>query len=257
MRPAMSMKKCRMAIVMAFAILVVGCARTPDVVLTLSVDSADVRVVEEVRRILLFRFGEFPVSFFSSIESEVDGAVISFRFKGGAPEESILTYLYQTPGRVNASIVESPGTLFTSRDIEDAALMHDDAGRMLLLRLTASAGERMRVLTARNVGKTVRLAMDGRVLIEATISGVLSDSFQVVSPEQDRERGLALITVLRSGPLPALVSAEPAKKAGLWQPVQRQRDCRRDRHAQAISFSTWAASLDRKIPDAIKISNVD
>lgn len=205
------MKKCRAAIILTFLALVAGCARTPDVTLNLSVDSDDRMVLEEVRRILLFRFGEFRPSFFSSIESDINGSAISFRFKGGAPEESILTYLYETPGRVNAVLVENSGLLFTDQDIEQAGLAHENGSSVVRLRLAPTAGERVLALTTRNVGRTARLTMDGRALLEATITGALRDSFQITSPEQDPQKAMALVVVLRSGALPAAVSfSEPA-----------------------------------------------
>lgn len=74
------------------------------------------------------------------------------------------------------------------------------------LRLTPAAGDRVLALTTRNVGKTARLTLDGRLLLEATITGVLRDSFQITSPEQETEKAMALAVVLRSGALPAVVS---------------------------------------------------
>jgi hypothetical protein len=204
------MKKFGVAIVLVIAALVAGCARPPDVTLNLRVDTTDPVVVAEVRRILLFRFGEFRSSFFSSIESKVDGSRLSFLFKGGAPAQSILPYLYKTSGRVRATLVESPAVLFTHQDIEQAALAYENESHVVRLRLTPAAGDRVLALTTRNVGKTARLTLDGRLLLEATITGVLRDSFQITSPEQETEKAMALAVVLRSGALPAVVSSVDA-----------------------------------------------
>lgn len=206
MQPNETMKKYRVSLLLMFAVLVAGCTRTPDVVLNLSVGSQDPTVLEDVRRILLFRFGEFPPSFFSKIESEIDGSMISFRFKGGAPEGSLLTYLYATTGKVRASLAENRAVLFTDRDIEQADLAYENESHVVLLRLTPDAGERVLALTTRNIGKTVRVTLDDRPLLEAIISGAFRDSFQITSPEQDDERAMALVVVLQSGALPAPVS---------------------------------------------------
>lgn len=200
------MKNCRLSLLLVVVGLVASCARTPEVTLNLSVKTQDSAVLEEVRRILLFRFGEFPASFFSSIETTSDGSVISFRFKGGAPEDSILTYLYETRGKVRASLAESSAILFTDRDIEQAALAYENDTTVMRLRLTQAAGARVLALTTRSIGKTARVTLDGRPLIEATITGAFSDSFQVNLPDQDIEKGPALVAVLRSGALPAPVS---------------------------------------------------
>jgi hypothetical protein len=201
-----AMKKCRVAIGLVFAVLVMGCARQPDVLLNLRVSSADRAVVEEVRRILMFRFGEFRPSFLSSIEATIDGPTLSFRFKGGAPASSIVTYLYKTPGRLRTTLVGNPGVLFTDQDIEQAALAYENERHVVRLRLTPAAGNRVLALTTRNVGNTARLTLDGRLLLEAVITGALRDSFQITSPEQDTEKAMALVVVLQSGALPAVVS---------------------------------------------------
>lgn len=201
------MKTFRAAIILVLVFLVASCQRPPDVTLNLRVDTADPAVVEEARRILLFRFGEFRPSFFSSIESKVDGAKLSFRFKGGAPAQSVLAYLYGTSGRVRATLVQSPATLFTDQDIEQVDLAYENESHVILVRLTPAAGERVLALTTRNVGKTARFTLDGRLLLEATIAAVLRDSFQITSPEQETEKAMALAVVLRSGALPAVVSS--------------------------------------------------
>jgi hypothetical protein len=200
------MKKYRAAIVLVLAVLAVSCTRPPDVSLNLRVSTADPVVLEEVRRILLFRFREFRPSFFSSIESKIDGSRLSFRFKGGAPAQSLVTYLYETPGRVRTILVESSGVLFTDQDIEQAALAYENESHVVRLRLTPAGGNRVLALTTRNVGKTARLTLDGRVLLEAVITGVLREAFQITSPEQDTEKAMALVVVLQSGALPAVVS---------------------------------------------------
>jgi preprotein translocase subunit SecD len=156
----------------------------------------------------LFRFGEFRPFFFSSVESTIDGSTLSFRFKRGAPAQSTVTYLYQTPGRVRATLVEGFGILFTDKDIEQAHLAFENERHVIRLRLTPAAGNRVLALTTRNVGKTARLTLDGRVLLEAVITGVLRDTFQVTSPEEDTEKAKALVVVLQSGALPAVVSLD-------------------------------------------------
>jgi preprotein translocase subunit SecD len=196
-----------------FATLV-GCARTPDVVLSLSVDSKDAVVVGEAHRILQFRFDESRTSFMSSVQSEIRGPMISFRFKRGAPEESILTYLYQTPGKVHAFLASSSALAFTDRDIEHAGLSFENGASVLQLRLSPAAGRRVRVLTSSNVGKAMRVTLDGQPLLEATITGVLSDSFQISLPQQYTENASALAVVLQSGALPAPVSLLQLKNEG-------------------------------------------
>ena len=201
-----AMKKFRVAIGLVLAVLVMGCTRQPEVSLNLRVSTADPVILQEVRRILLFRFSKFRPSFLASIESTIDGSILSFRFKGGAPAQPIVTYLYQTPGRVWTTLVESSAVLFTDQDIEQAALAYENKSHVVRLRLTPAAGNRVLALTTRNVGKTARLTLDGRVLLEAVITGVLRDSFQITSPEQDTEKAMALVAVLQSGALPADVS---------------------------------------------------
>jgi hypothetical protein len=200
------MKHCRLALFLVVAGLVASCARTPEVTLNLSVKTQDAAVLEEARRILLYRFGEFPASIFSSIETTSDGSVISFRFKGGAPEGSILTYLYETRGRVRASLAKSSAILFTDRDIEEASLAYVDGMTVVRLRLSQAAGEHVFALTTRSFGKIARVTLDGRPLLEATINGAFRDSFQMTLPDQDIEKAQALCAVLRSGALPAPVS---------------------------------------------------
>jgi preprotein translocase subunit SecD len=102
--------------------------------------------------------------------------------------------------------VETPGVLFTDRDIEQAALAYENKSHVVRLRLAPAAGDRVLALTTRNVGKTARLTLDDRVLLEAVITGVLRESFQITSPEQDTEKAMAFVVVLQSGALPAVVS---------------------------------------------------
>ncbi|HEY0683866.1 MAG TPA: hypothetical protein VGD45_16155 [Steroidobacter sp.] len=195
-----------MALAALLAFLLVGCARTPDVTLNLRVHTSDPEVVEQVRRIILFRFSEFRSSMFSSIESEVDGPKITFRFKGEAPEPSTVAYLYETAGRLKASFVGHSAVLFTDRDIEQANLAYLDERNVIQLRLLPEAGDRLHAITSRNVGKVARLTLDGRVLIESTVTAALRESLQIPSPEQDHERAMALVVVLRYGALPTLVT---------------------------------------------------
>lgn len=207
----MDVRSLRLSWTLVLAILISGCTRVPDVTLNLRVDTEDEAVVESARRILLYRFGEFPPSFFSTVESQVDGAVISFRFQGGAPESSTLAYLYETRGRLRVSMTESSAPLFTERDIEQAGLsLEQGGGAAINLRLTPEAGERVHALTTRHVGKTLRMTLDGRPMMEAAIGEALRDSIRIITPEQDHERLLALVAILKSGALPASVTvAEP------------------------------------------------
>jgi preprotein translocase subunit SecD len=69
-------------------------------------------------------------------------------------------------------------------------------------------------LTSSNVGKAMRVTLDGQPLLEATITGVLSDSFQISLPQQYTENASALAVVFQSGALPAPVSLLQLKNEG-------------------------------------------
>jgi hypothetical protein len=174
----------------------------------LVVASAEPRIVAETERVLLSRFEEFLPSLFSSVESTSVESTISFTFKHGAPALPILEYLYQTTGSLRASLADDSAgsTWFTEQDIARAVLAYDGSSRVLRIRLTPEAGQRVVRLTSQNLGKAVRVTLDNEVLLEATINGVFGEPFQVTAPDTDTDTALALTVILETGALPASVS---------------------------------------------------
>jgi preprotein translocase subunit SecD len=203
------MKQCRLAILSMALVLAASCAREPDVVLNLSVDTSSPAIQERTRNVLLARFDQVRPSFFSSVESKVDGSTISFRFKGAAPDAATMKYLSETPGRVQASLVETAEVLFTQRDIEHASTGYGNGGPVLNVLLAQNAGATVVAVTARNIGKKIRVTMDDRILLDAVISGAFGSSFQIALPGETAEQAKGLAAVLASGALPAPVSRIP------------------------------------------------
>jgi preprotein translocase subunit SecD len=201
----------RIATVVLVALLQ-GCTVGPDTELALEVDSSDPAVVEAAARVLAARFDAFRPSPFSSSTFDVKGSKVRFTFKNGAPEPKVLEYLYTTLGslqaRLTAERLQRPW--FTDRDVARAVVAYRDSMRVLRVRLTPEAGERLLRLTSANVGESMTLTLDGETLMEARISGAFGRDFEVAGPELDPELYLALGVVLSTGALPTTVRAVTA-----------------------------------------------
>jgi len=196
----------RCLVAAALSVLLVGCAPEPDYVLTLNAESSEATVVAEAERVLMARFGEFSASWFSSVESEARGSQIIFMFRYGAPDPSVIEYLYRTPGGLRVSIEGLSGELFDNRDIRDAVLRYADSTYRLALRLTPEAGARVMKATSENIGRVAAMTFDQEVLLESAITAPFGESLEITLPGRP-SRFAELIAMLKSGALPTRVSA--------------------------------------------------
>jgi len=200
----------RIASIVVLVAALQACTFGPDTELALVVDSNDPAVVEQTASVLATRFNEFRPSLFSYAELAIEGSMLHFTFKNGAPEPKVLEYLYSTPGRVRAALVSERfgKPWFTDGDIRDAHVTYQNSTRALAIRLTPEAGQRLLQLTTDNVGEVVRTTLDGETLMEARILGVFGERFLIQGQELEPGLDLALAVILTTGALPAEVRAK-------------------------------------------------
>lgn len=155
---------------------------------------------QEINEILLSRFNEFPASFFSTVNSRVEGRKLVFTFTGGAPPDKALEYLIQHAG--NLVVVEDSGRKWiTSRDITRVSTKKSEGDNYLQFSVSDTAAERIRSLSRQHIGKPIRVEFDNELLVTAVVRDVLSKRFEV-SIEKPYEELLYMAAILRSGPLP-------------------------------------------------------
>ena len=195
------------------AVVLNACSLESDVTYQVTVESSELATIETTDQILLARFHRVLPSFFSTVNSEVSGSIISYTFRRGAPDESMTTYLCRTIGTFSISLADddSEEIWVTELDIERAEAGLDESGPFILIQLSEAAGERMLFLTSQNLGKVLTGKMGSETLFEATIRGQFASRFQVRAPLGADAKAIAAI--LESGSLPALVTLRDSKDA--------------------------------------------
>lgn len=154
-----------------------GCTKEPDVDLTLAVRSRDSAVVAQTRDVLLSRFTEVRPSFFSTIETAIQGSTIHFTFKGGAPPPMLLELLHGTRGRLRAFLPGYPAEAdwFTDQDVAEVRFAYENSTPQIRIRLVPAAGARVERLSNEYLGQVVRVTLDRDTLRQRPIRCTVSD----------------------------------------------------------------------------------
>ncbi len=192
------------------AVFFLGCESEPTVTLELVINNSDPAVIAECQLVLETRFNGALPSILASVESSNTASQLVFKFMNAAPDSASIDYLYKTPGRFSAYLVNEDGTFsvwFTEQDIE-----YSTAGRRgdvvtIQVQLDEDAGRRVMDLSSQIVGRIVRSTLDGRLLLEAKVMAPFGRRIDFTAPDADKADLLAII--LSSGPLPAVVSSSP------------------------------------------------
>jgi len=192
--------------ILLIAVFLNAYASGSDVTYHLTVQSSDPATIEATNQVLLARFRHVLPSLVSTVDSEVSGPNISYTFRRGAPDDSIVNYLCRTTGHFSMSLAEqnSDKLWVTDLDIKRAEVEMSGYGPMILIQLSEDAGERLRLLTTQNLGNVVTSKLDDKTLVEAHIRGVFAAVFQVPAPRN--ADAYAVAAILESGPLPAPVA---------------------------------------------------
>lgn len=169
---------------------------------------------EQVMRILKGRFEDLRPSSFSSVETKVEEGRMHFIFRRGAPETPILGTLFMQRGVLTATL-ETGELLYNSDDIIDANAVVENGVVYLKLVVSDQAAERIEEATARNIGKTINVVLDGFTVFKSTISEPFSKHFQL-SADYPFKEVQVIQALLDHGTLPGPVGIVSA--SGFEQP---------------------------------------
>lgn len=156
--------------------------------------------VKEVEQILYKRFSEHKVSIFSKIDSSTDGDTITYTFKWDSPGKDKVDYLIKHKG--NLVVRASVGYIwFTSRDINHSSVKKEEDRNYLIFGVQDSAVPKIRRLSRKNIGKEMRMELDGELISRAVINDELGKWF-LVDLEKEYDELSLISTLLETGPLP-------------------------------------------------------
>lgn len=156
--------------------------------------------IKEVEQILYKRFSEHKVSIFSRIDSSIDGDTITYTFKWDSPSKDKVDYLIKHKG--NLVVRASVGYIwFTSRDINHSSVKKEEDRNYLIFGVQDSAVPKIRRLSRKNIGKEMRMELDGELISRAVIKDELGKWF-LVDLEKEYDELSLISTLLETGPLP-------------------------------------------------------
>jgi preprotein translocase subunit SecD len=105
---------------------------------------------------------------------------LSFRLVAEAGSPNVEHEVLPAPNDYRQSIAVSKMVLLSDSNVESIDLLRlEGRTRGLVLTLTKEAGERMRELTNRNVGKELAIVFDGKVLSAPNIAGPIGRSVAI------------------------------------------------------------------------------
>lgn len=194
----------RYLIILLTGLLLTGCSDIGKLIYTpqrVSIQIKDASLAESTATVLIRRLEEVSASPFSSVEYRVDDNTIHLDIFGGLPDETTLTKLLVTPGKLQFK-TESGLVLVTNEHIETAtAYMSNDNQPAIILSLNPAGTDRVSRWSSDNIGKTMQILYDDTVLISARVAEPLGKRFQVAGDFTSQELELVAI-FFHSGALP-------------------------------------------------------
>ena len=204
---------CKYGLLLLFSAVLLGCDKfeqlgSPPKQVVVKVNS--LANIKEVEQILYKRFSEHKVSIFtlsrlfchvySRIDSSIDGDTITYTFKWDSPSKDKVDYLIKHKG--NLVVRASVGYIwFTSRDINHSSVKKEEDRNYLIFGVQDSAVPKIRRLSRKNIGKEMRMELDGELISRAVIKDELGKWF-LVDLEKEYDELSLISTLLETGPLP-------------------------------------------------------
>lgn len=177
----------------------IGCGELIGVPTTIRLSSAAPLTAQD-KDIVAARLRAHAASLVPSYTFALVGSQLELKANGAPPEAQIRMLLSQ-PGRIEARSEDGP-LWFSNADLAEVVAGLDQEQRVVLrVKLVRAASERVSSLSARQVGKVVRITLDGAPLVAARVSGPITEGLFEFTLDKPITEAAMLATILMKGPL--------------------------------------------------------